>query len=257
MDNRESFGKAPLQAKPIIGYHCWALGFLDSSNGRAGCLLHPSRHGGKDLRGLVDYGGKCRRESCGAARVFDRLPVEGQAFWLPLVRGLNPFYFSSRRANPLFHILPWGACLLERLRHDAVGRGWSVTELLYWRPFLVHPDWWPKAHRYLFHLALEQPGAFGGTSEAVEGLAREILEGIGRLEAIQDLGSPAPSGKLIWTHQASEPPAFLDFLRLALEIERVDPARLPPARKAMEGLSREIAARRAPGEGRLRPWKVV
>jgi hypothetical protein len=245
MENRDAFRRVPLQARPIIGYHCWALGFLDSRNGTAGCLLHPARNRGRDLRGLVDYGSKCSRESCFPARVFDRLPPEGQAFWLPLARGLNPFYFSSRRANPLFHILPWGAALLERLRADALRRGWTVTELLYWRPFLLHPVWKPQAHRYLFSLVLERLEAWDGPGEAIEGLARDLMDEIADLDAVRDLRTPCPYGGEVWTHQVSEPPAFLDFLRLALGIEKVDRARLPQARNAMEALWRETAARRS------------
>jgi hypothetical protein len=37
-------------------YNCEFLGFLDSACRRVGCLLHPCRHGGRDLRSCSFYG---------------------------------------------------------------------------------------------------------------------------------------------------------------------------------------------------------
>lgn len=37
-------------------YNCEYLGFLDPQGRRVGCLLHPSLHGGRDLRGCSFYG---------------------------------------------------------------------------------------------------------------------------------------------------------------------------------------------------------
>ncbi len=247
-ENRAAFPRSPLRARPIVGYHCWALGFLDAKGGTAGCLLHPARNQGRDLRGLIDYGDKCRRESCVAAREFDLLPPEGQEFWLPLVRGLNPFYYSSRRANPLFHIMPWGAGLLERLREHAGLRGWSCTELIHAFPFLVRQDWKPRAHRHLFGLLLEPLEERDGAGDVMEERASRILESIADLGVVRDLKTPDPGAEEIWTHQGSEPVEFLDFVRLELGIPRTGGRRLQRARKAVEALIREILGFETPRE---------
>ncbi len=135
-ENRKTFLENGPIYRPIVGYSCWALGFLDAKGRKVGCLLHPARNNGRDLRGLVDYGRKCERESCVPARIFSQLSEQGQRFWLPLVNGLNSFYFSSRRANPLFHLLEWGIKLLEIARLHGCLVGWSSTEVLAHRKFL-------------------------------------------------------------------------------------------------------------------------
>lgn len=241
-ENRAAFLRSPLQARPIVGYHCWALGFLDSRGETVGCLLHPALNGGEDLRGLIDYGDKCRRESCVAAREFDLLPAEGREFWLPLVQGLSPFYYSSRRANPLFHVLLWGAGLLERLRRYGRCRGWCCTELLCAFPFLVRREWRPRAHRYVFGRLLELLEGRDEAGEVIEAGARAALAGVAGLETFRTLETPEPHEELIWTHEGPGPTDFLDFVRLETGIRKTGGERLRKAWKAVEGLIREMAS---------------
>jgi len=240
IENRQAFLNSPLQVRPIIGYHCWALGYLDPRGRTAGCLLHPARNGGKDLRKLVDYGSKCRRESCRAAQVFEELPPEGQGFWLELVRGLNPFYYSSHRANPLFHIMLWGAELLERLREHAAHLDWAVTELAYGCPFLMRHTWKPQAHRLLFHLLLDEMETRGAWTHLIEALAERLLRGARSLRAIQDLKHSTEEDEVLWTHQAPERPEFLDFLRLELGVRRATIAQIKEAGAAILALAKEM-----------------
>ncbi len=243
IENREAFLNSPLQVRPIVGYHCWALGFLDPRGRTAGCLLHPARNDGEDLRGLVDYGSKCRRESCRAARVFDELPPEGHAFWLELARGLNPFYYSSHRGNPLFHILLWGAELLERLRCHAGHMAWTSTELIYFCPFLVRKAWKPQAHRFLFSLLLDRLESVEGWTTALEASACRLLSGIPGLSAIQAMRSgsePCGTRDCVWTHQASERADLLDFVRLELGIRRAGGIQLRKAGEAIIALAEEM-----------------
>jgi hypothetical protein len=239
-ENRKAFFQSPLQARPIIGYHCWALGYLDPVGRTVGCLLHPCRNQGRDLRDLIDYGNKCRRESCRAARAFDELPLSGQAFWLSLVTGMNAFYYSSRRANPLFHVLLWGGNLLEELRANAEKRGWSASELVYFCPFLMDKRWKPQGHRYLFHLMLDKLGTLDSCPAILEEASSRLLTAILALKVVENLGKTSPEGEGFLTHMADERPDFLDFVRLGLGIARVSSMQLRNAKESIEAMPAEI-----------------
>ena len=56
----------------ISGYECWGLGFLDEEEKQAGCLLHPARNQGQDLRHLTGYQFKCANAVCRESQVFCR-----------------------------------------------------------------------------------------------------------------------------------------------------------------------------------------
>jgi|GEM_PF-1749752 len=155
-ENRKQIQQEGLHFRPIVGYSCWALGFLGDDGKRAGCLLHPFQNEGTDFRHLIDYGGKCARETCQAARFFLTLPEEGKIFWLELAAGFQSFFYSSLRANPLFHILLWGKGVLEPLRFNALARDESATELLHRFPFLFRKDWNPRAVRFLFRVVIQE-----------------------------------------------------------------------------------------------------
>jgi len=213
-DNRRIFLRDGPIHRPIVGHSCWALGFLDSTGRKVGCLLHPEQNGGKDLRGLVDYGHKCRRERCNPARVFSRLPPDGSRFWLALAIGFNSFYFSSLRANPLFHLLEWGVEVLEMMRFQAVQNEWTVTELLDRRGFLSSPRWNPKAHRYLFRLLLEKENPEDAVGDQIEKCRERILQRILTLPTANKAN--LSTSETVYTHQLPMDADFLDFLRLNL-----------------------------------------
>jgi hypothetical protein len=197
-----------------MGYHCWALGFLDTQGRRVGCLLHPNQNQGQDLRFLIDYGNKCDREHCSAARMFELLPVEGRRFWLPLVRGMNSFYFSSPRSNPLFHILHWGPKVLESLRLGAIKKHWTASELLCEEPFLLDPLWKPKVHRYLFRLGIESLHGHEAEGPPLDQFCRKLLRRI--VSSAEARTLPETDNHTNYTHLLPLEDDFLDFLRLGL-----------------------------------------
>ncbi len=59
----ELSGSRPAPLFPVI-HNCEFLGFMDAGRKRVGCLLHPSRHKGENLRALSKHG----RETCDEAR---------------------------------------------------------------------------------------------------------------------------------------------------------------------------------------------
>ncbi len=216
-DNRRILREQGPRYRPIVGYSCWALGFVNETGTEVGCLLHPCRNGGRDLRGLIDYGNKCDRESCVPAKVFQSLPPDGQAYWLPLAEGLSPFLFSSARANPLFHLLHWGAGVLEPLRAHARAYDWTVTELVCRQPFLLDRNLEPKASRYLFRLALESVPPAGDGSRDLRGFYEKALPHLSTLaNAESDAAAGPPSMDEMYTHLLPMKDDFLDFLRLYL-----------------------------------------
>lgn len=94
--------------KPMVGYWCGGLGFLDSAGHQVGCLYHPARHGGADQRLATGYQPKCARESCPEARAFAVLEEPARRRFLELCAGLDAFEFSSARANPARRLLALG-----------------------------------------------------------------------------------------------------------------------------------------------------
>jgi hypothetical protein len=143
---------------PIDGRSCWALGFLDREEKSVGCLLHPERNGGADLRHLVEFGEKCAREWCAEARVFGRLEREERVLCLACAPLDDSFAYSSRRSNPLFRLLAWEEELVRALLRRESGSPLKPQRLLgeysplftalqprvdgYWIGRLVeHGDW--------------------------------------------------------------------------------------------------------------------
>lgn len=95
-------------ARPMQGFVCPGLGFLDSQGRQVGCLFHPARHGGMDLRLATGYQPKCARESCPPARAFALLPTTARQALVELAAGLDAFAFGSPRHNPLMRLLALG-----------------------------------------------------------------------------------------------------------------------------------------------------
>lgn len=222
-ENRSRYLREGPRLHPIIGFSCWALGFLDARGRTAGCLLHPCQNQGEDLRHCIDYGDKCRREQCEPARVFSLLSPEGQEFWLPLARGLSAFYYSSPRANPLFHLLQWGVEVLERMRDTAQSRQWSPTELLWREVFLTDPLWRPKAHRYLFRLMLEAPSAAGYENEEWHSRAKSSWLAFVKSPEIRRGVDPSCQEGMAFAHTLGLDPDFQNLLRLGLGWRRCAP----------------------------------
>lgn len=147
-ENTRAFDGGDATLRPITGFSCWALGYVDAGYRLVGCLLHPLRNGGRDLRYRVDYGGKCARESCPESVSFLRLGGADRRFWLGLTEGMDSFAYSSRSANPLFRLLGWGHRLLGVIASSERGRGGSRQTFFGTYPFFetVLP---PRANAYL------------------------------------------------------------------------------------------------------------
>lgn len=107
-DNRAAFLEGSLPHRPMVGFFCPGLGFLDSRGHQVGCLLHPAQNQGQDLRIPTGYAPKCARETCPASRAFATLPdAQGQAL-LELCSPMDAFTFSSPRQNPVMRLLAFG-----------------------------------------------------------------------------------------------------------------------------------------------------
>jgi hypothetical protein len=218
-ENRRRYLEEGPRHRPIVGYHCWALGFLDSQGFRIGCLLHPYQNQGRDLRSFIDYGNKCMRENCLPARMYAHLPPEGQRFWLPLVKGLNGFHYSSPRANPLFHLLLWGPEVLEALRTRAEERQWTSTELLHRHPFLLDTGCNPRSRRYLLRRLLELHSAprCDSLSLDLQDCCRDLWSRALLLQETQELqDSSSASDQMSYTHRLPLDADYLDFVRIGL-----------------------------------------
>ena len=103
----------------ISGKECWGLGFLDDQEQQAGCLLHPLRHQGRDLRYLTGYQFKCANALCREAQVFAKLSGTEQKFCLDLCRGMDSFHYSSRR-NPLMRLLAWDREIAQIIIRESI-----------------------------------------------------------------------------------------------------------------------------------------
>ncbi len=113
--NRGNLSKNRQDAGEIHGESCWGLGFLDPREKLVGCLLHPCQNQGIDQRNLTGYRNKCAGTLCQEAITFSRLNPVRQRFYLGLTNGMDSFHYSSRRANPLMKILPWGVSVLAAI----------------------------------------------------------------------------------------------------------------------------------------------
>jgi hypothetical protein len=216
-ENTSSFRKRDTAVSAITGFSCWALGYLDGQYKRVGCLLHPLQNEGFDLRYRVDYGEKCRRESCLEAKSFSELSEECREFWLHLADDLDSFSYSSRTRNPLFTILGWGTPLLELIPVvEAYGRQERKAFLLKY-PLLEYPVS-PRAHAYLVKLLIDR--------DNVHLLKRRSLkEELQRFSALlssdlhRALGDDSAG---VHVHRLPLDRDFLDFLRLSAGITRIN-----------------------------------
>jgi hypothetical protein len=214
-DNRRRFLEYGPNQRPIVGFSCWALGYLDATGRRIGCLLHPEQHQGQDLRSVTGYGDKCRRERCLPAKGFDAMLPEAQTFWLEPAGGLCAFYYSSNRANPLFHVLLWGAELLEPLCRQALQREWNATELLWKIPVLSDLKWSPRGHRYLLRMIWStDPSRWTHQAQLLEDHCAKLLDRIRALPVIRHRTADASDARYV--HQLGLDEDYADFVRITM-----------------------------------------
>jgi hypothetical protein len=228
-ENTSSFKAANDRIIPITGFSCWALGYLDQEFRLVGCLLHPARNNGKDLRYRVDFGNKCRRETCEEARIFNGLSSHARQGCLGLIRGMDSFRYSSRRENPIFRMLQWGTPLLEVLwSSEKAPIGWN--EFIQRYPFFS-TALMPKAHAYtVTSLVLKF-----GMELLRENSMKSLLEAFALDMAAWACHSFSQTrGKTIHTHLLTLPGQFLDFLRLGARLAKISPDKAVEIKNLMD-----------------------
>lgn len=218
-ENTQAFDSQSRDINPIIGFSCWALGYLDHAHKQAGCLLHPALNGGKDLRFRIDYGNKCERESCPEAKRFAQLGTMAQSFWLHLADGLDAFAYSSREENPLFPLLGWGLKLLHLIPRWEEGQVYGAPSFMEAYPFFK-TRLSPRAHAYLMDRILSKEEKHllkdKGFQSDFEAFSETWLHG--------EWQGFIPEPHAPYAHQLDLDRDFLDFIRLSLQIHRIDEA---------------------------------
>ena len=215
-ENNDHFIRKDRNIIPITGFSCWALGYIDKDYKRVGCLLHPAQNMGKDLRYRIDYGEKCRRESCREEKIFSLLKEAEQQFWLQLSDGLDSFAYSSRVNNPLFVMLNWGVDILREISKKEKGK--RFTRELFFRSYpFFKTGLSPRRNAYI----LNQLAAKEGVSLFTREDSREKIEALSSLIKTRFIHEYRPSKDGPHTHLLTIDPLFSDFLRLSLGITRI------------------------------------
>jgi len=215
-ENMEGFRNDDHEVIPITGFNCWALGYVDKDYKLVGCMLHPAQNSGIDLRYRIDYGDKCRRETCQEEKVFSDLNIDERRFWLRLTDGLDSFAYSSRKVNPLFNMMGWGTYLLRLIAGKEDNRSHTIDSFSQAYPFFTTKIS-PKAHVYLINKLVSEEKIDILKSETIradfEGLATRILEHINHK-------SHEPSD-CPYVHLLDLDQDFLVFLRLSAGIVKI------------------------------------
>ena len=215
-ENRQGFDRKEKSVSPITGFSCWALGYIDDHHKLVGCMLHPAQNNGVDLRYRVDYGDKCRRESCQEEKVFSLLGNDEGMFWLRLADGLDSFSYSSREFNPLFRMMGWGIDLLNLIAQREGDRVFSRDSFFSSYPiFMTKLN--PRGNAYLLNRILD----IGGLPTLSRESIKDDFEKFAALisERIMTEYTGSPDG--IFTHQLDLDLGFLDFLRISAGISRI------------------------------------
>lgn len=209
---------------PIRGFSCWALGYLDDKFKLVGCLLHPARNGGVDLRSRIDYGDKCRRETCPEKKVFGGLDPGEKTFWLHLAGGLDSIAYSSPKGNPLFRMMGWGVDILKLVAKHADSR--VFTRESFFRVYaFFSTTLTPGGSAYLIKkmisdddIQLLESESFRWRFESLVGRVSKELKGLLPGEA-----------ETPYVHHLGFDRDYLDFLRLScgfVKMRHADAARL-------------------------------
>ena len=215
-ENTRMFEFCSRHQRPITGFSCWALGYLDDTFKIIGCLLHPARHDGVDLRYRTGYGEKCRRESCPESGVFLKLSKEARRFFLGLTLGFDSFEYSSRKHNPLFTLLGWGEEILEQVYQDSNSQSTDRESFSSHYPVLVNTAH-PRACAYLLRYVMERLGPRILKSKSFSSLFQGFSEDL--FETFSTFG---PGNGSLFTHRLAMDKAFEDMLRLGIGIKKIE-----------------------------------
>ena len=216
-ENTRAFAGRKQGISPITGYSCWALGYLDKEYRLVGCLLHPSRNKGEELRYRIDYGEKCKRESCIESKIFMTLSIKERKFWLHLADGFDSFSYSSATINPLFHIMGWGSSLLRLIAMNEDMNSFS-KEFFSCKYIFFHTSLNPRANAYLINQILKKNNLHLLKSESFlrkfEVFSERLSEQISKA-AHQTYDAP-------YTHLLDLDHLFLNFLRLSAGLVKIN-----------------------------------
>jgi hypothetical protein len=216
-ENTLSFKKSDREVLPITGFSCWALGYLDKGYRLIGCLLHPLQNEGTDLRFRVDYGEKCRRESCPESVTFSRLKADAKLFWLHLADDLDSFAYSSRVRNPLFTIMAWGTHFLDLVPRVERYRRYE-REVFFGEYSFFELAGTPRAHAYLAKRLISEENVHLLKKPAFK---EEFLRFSRSLASSMEKASVKFSSEMA-VHRLPLDRDFLDFLRLSAKITKIN-----------------------------------
>ena len=222
-------GKTP---RPIVGYTCWGLGYLDARH--IGCLLHPCRNQGHDLRDLTGYGDKCRRELCREAVIFSQLTDRQTSLVMGLTDGLDDaFEYSSPKANPAFRLLRWGPVIIDALAQCHPGE-LERSDYLEKYQFLAR-DLDPETYRFPLEIWIEMVDWTRVTRpESLDAFTQSVTAFIARYRSKMT----PPLDNRPYVHQLDIPKGFATFLKTALGLTRLRPSQ---AREILAALTRRLS----------------
>lgn len=215
LENTSGYNPEERDIRPVTGFSCWALGYLDPEYKQPGCLLHPSQNNGEDLRYRIDYGTKCVRESCHEARIFETLSEEQKHFWLRLARGMDSFEYSSRKINILYKIISWGNKILALIADRETEKNLDRSRFLQLYPFFncTIP---PKGNAYLLTYVANERGCEvlkkRGIEKSFRLFSKKLISGI--KERFDRGGGPE------YVHKMDMDILFTDFVRISLQIKK-------------------------------------
>ena len=215
-ENTRAFKERPPGVKPITGFSCWALGFLDEGRPPlVGCLLHPARNQGRDIRDLTGYGDKCRREFCLEATAFAQLPAGLAAFTLTPAQGLDSFTYSSRQRNPTFRLLRWGPKVIEHLA--ALEPDGLTREAWRERWGLLAGELAPERDGFMLDNLLERMSLEDLAKPTFRARYHKALEDF--ISRRRPVVNP-PLDNRPYVHQLGLSPSFARFLKVGLGLHR-------------------------------------
>ncbi|MDB9823284.1 hypothetical protein OAC89_06265 [Deltaproteobacteria bacterium] len=228
-ENSQSFNKKDRSVVPITGFNCWALGYIRQGHKLVGCMLHPAQNRGVDLRYRIDYGDKCRRESCWEAKAFSQLGIVDKKFWLHLVDGLDSFAYSSKEINPLFKMIGWGIDTLHLIalkeKEKVFNRDSFFLAYPFFRTRLI-----PKGNAYLLKQFLKKRDISFLRKESFRS-AFEIFS-VRISKRIINESADAPEGQYV--HLLDIDREFSDFLRLSARKNRMGHERVSAIKSSVD-----------------------
>ncbi len=214
-ENTTEYDPGQRDIKPIQGFSCWALGYIDAEYKKIGCLLHPEVNNGRDLRYRIDYGAKCARESCQEAKVFSI--IEEKQFWLNLTSGMNSFEYSNPKTNLIFRMLGWGNRILGEISGNDKKNYYNKKQFLKSYPFF-DTGLSPRGHSFPLNQIIKVKGPEVFRSREFKN-KYEIFSKLLEEKIKTNFALPAHG---IFVHKLDIDSEFTDYLRLTLGLRKAE-----------------------------------